>query len=285
MWQNVRYGLRILRKNRGFTAIGVITLGPGRGATPAIFSVVDSLLLRSLTLREPGNLVFLSAFNPQRGIAGGGFSLASYETLRDGNRSFSGITAFCPDGFSLTAAGEPDQIAAARVSPNFLDVLGAQPFMGRGFTPEEGDPGARPAVLISRALWARRFASDPNILGKSINLDNEAYTVVGVMPQDFPFPFTGRDAWVTRILKYGGFQPEQIRAGAGFLTAIARLKPGVSREQAEAEVAVLREHYRQKHPAAPDADPRSRLTVVTLQESLVTGIRQTLLILMGAVGM
>jgi predicted permease len=286
MWQSLRYGLRVIRKSPGFAAIAVLTLALGIGANTAIFSVVNALLLRSLPLEQPDRLVYLSGFNPERGISGGGFSVAAYENIRDGNHSFTGVAAFVfNDSFTLTGAGEPEQIGAARVAPNFLDVLGARPLLGRGFQAAEGVEGARPVTLISHALWERRFAADRNILGKTITFDQDVYTIIGVMPADFPFPFPGIDAWVTRIMNYGGFQPEQIRAGAGYLTATARLRPGVSIGQAESELRVLSQHYRQEHPRAPDADPRGHLSVVTLQESLVTGIRSTLLILMGAVGL
>jgi predicted permease len=134
-------------------------------------------------------------------------------------------------------------------------------------------------------LWQRRFAADPEIAGKAMILDQDSYTIVGVMPPDFALPFAGIDVWVTRLMNTGLFQPEQIRAGAGFLSGIARLRPGVSIQQAEAEVAVLNQHYRQDHPRAPDADPHSRMTAVPLQESLVAGLRSTLLVLMGAVGL
>jgi len=285
MWQSVRYSLRVIRKSPSFAAIAVLTLALGIGANTAIFSVVNALLLRSLSLQQPDRLVFLSLFHPERGINGGAFSVAAYETMRDGNRSFTGIAAFCGDGVTLTGGGRPEQIAAARVSPNFFDVLGARPLLGRGFEPAEGVEGARPVALISHALWERRFASDPNILGKTVTFNQDVYTIIGVMPPEFPFPFPGLDAWVTRVMDFSGFQPEQIRAGAGFLTATARLRPGVSISQAESELAVLNQHYRAEHPRAPDADPHARMTAVPLQESLVTGIRETLLILMGAVGL
>ena len=235
MPQSLRHAFRVLRKSPGFTAVAVLTLALGIGANTAIFSVVNALLLRSLPLEQPGRLVFISATNPERGITGGGFSLAAFENLRDGNRSFTGVTAFCGDGFTLTGGADPEQIPAARVSPNFLDVLGARPLLGRSFQPAEGEAGSRPVVLIGNSLWKRRFGGDPGILGKSITLDQDVYSIIGVMPPDFSFPFTGIDVWVTRLMNFGGFQPEQIRAGAEFLTSNARLKPGVSIEQADAE--------------------------------------------------
>lgn len=157
--------------------------------------------------------------------------------------------------------------------------------MGRGFRKGEGDPGANAVVLLSHRLWQRRFASDPRILGRSITLNQEPYTVIDVMPSEFPFPFADIDLWATRLMNYSGLQPEQIRNGSGYLMAIVRLRPGVTPAQAQAEVAVLNRQYRSEHPGNPDADPQGRLDVAQLQESLVTDIRPALLVLTGAVGL
>jgi predicted permease len=286
MLPSLRHALRVLRQGPGFTAVAVLTLALGMGANTAIFSVVSALLLRSLPLDDPGRLVSLSLAYPERGLpSGGAFSVKAYETLRDGNRSFTGIAAYCNEGFTLLGSAEPARIAAARVSPNFLDVLGARPLLGRGFRPAEGEPGGPPVALISQSLWTRRFGADPNIAGKSVILDQEVYSIIGVMPPNFAMPFAGIDAWVTRLMNFNGFQPEQIRAGAGFLFATARLRPGVSIGSADADAAVLMQHYRQDNPRAPDADPHNRMALVPLQESLVADLRPTLLVLMGAVGL
>src|ERR1017187_9937102 len=123
MLSEMRYGMRSLRKNPTFTIVAVLILGLGIGANTAIFSVVNALLLRSLPIHDPGRVVFISAINPQRRISGGGFSVAAFETIRDGDRTFDGIAGFCGDGFTLTGEGESESLAAARVSPNFFDVL------------------------------------------------------------------------------------------------------------------------------------------------------------------
>jgi predicted permease len=285
MLSELRYAVRVLRQNPGFTVVAMLTLALGIGANTAIFSVVNALLLRSLPLPQPDHLVFVSESNREKNISGGPFSASAYETLRDGNRSYSEIAALTGEGFTLTGAGDAEQLPGARVSPNFFDVLAARPLLGRGFRSDEGDNGSRAVALISYSLWSRRFSADPSILGKPVTLNQEVYSVIGVLPPGFPFPFPENDIWVSQIRNYGSLQPEQIRAGAGYLTAIARLRPGVSLSQAEAEAAVLIQQYRQAHPNAPDADPQRRMDVVGLQESLVAGIRSTLLILMGAVGL
>jgi len=273
-----------MRKSPGFTVVAVLTLALGIGANTAIFSVVNALLLRPLPLHAPERLVLIVGSKPQQGGAVFPFSLISYETIRDRNRSFSGVTAFCREGLTLTGAGDPEQLTAARVSPEFFEVLLTQPMLGRAFLPAEGEPGGKPVVLISHRLWQRRFASDPGILGKPINLGQEVYTIVGVAPPEFPFPYEGTDIWLTKLIDYTGLQKEQIRNGAGYLTAIARLKPGVDAAEGAAEITVLGRQYRQEHPGNPDADPLSNLESAPLQESLVTGIKPTLLILTGAVG-
>jgi len=285
MLASLRHAARVLRKAPGFTAIAVLTLALGMGANTAIFSVVNALLLRSLPLADPGRLLFLAADYPQRGVTRGAFSVAAYENMRDGNRSFAGITAFAQEGFTLLGDGEPEQLPGARVSPNLLDVLGTKPILGRGFLAEEGVTGARPVTLISYSLWQRRFGADPHILGKSVTLNQEDYSVIGVLPPQYAFPFAGTDIWVSRLMNSSSFQPSQIRAGAGFLQGIVRLRPGVSIPQAEAELASLSQHYREGHAGAPDADPHTRMSIEPLQQSLVQGLRSTLLVLTGAVGL
>jgi putative ABC transport system permease protein len=284
MRQNLRYAVRMMIKSPGFTGVAVLTLGLGIGANTAIFSVVNALVLRPLPLSDPERLMLISVSNPARGFRGSSFSLASFESLREKNRSFSGIAGFCFDALTLTGGAEPEQLAAARVSPNFFEVLGTPPLIGRGFRREEGEAGAAPIVLISSALWERRFAGDRAILGKTISLDQDVYTIIGVMPAEYAFPSPGQDVWVTRVMKYGRLQPEQIQTGAGFLNAMARLAPGANIPQADAEVAMITRQYREEHPRAPDADPNAHLDVAPLQDSLTLQIRPTLLILTGAVG-
>ncbi|HXB73966.1 MAG TPA: ABC transporter permease [Candidatus Acidoferrales bacterium] len=285
MLQTLRYALRMMAKSPGFTAVAVLTLALGIGANTAIFSVVNALLLRSLPLETPDRLVQVSVLNQARGLQTVPFSLSAFESLRDRNRSFSGIAAIAGETFTLTGGDRPEQLAAARVSPNFFDLLGVQPMMGRGFQTAEGEPGGRPVAIVSHSFWKRRFASDPDILGKPLTLSQDVYTIIGVMPPEFPFPRPDLSLWVTRVMKYSVLQPEQIQFGAGYLLSLARLKPGVSMAQGEAEMAVLRGQYRRKHPGAPDASINGRFSLVPLQESLVSDIRPTLMILTGAVAL
>ena len=198
----------------------------GIGGNTAVFSVVHALLLRSLPLPDPDRLMFLTGSNPARPGAGVPFSLTAYETVREGNRSLSGVTAFCAEGLTLTGMGDPAQLTASRVSPNFFEVLHVQPMLGRGFQASEGEAGGKPVVLISQRLWQSRFAGDPAVLGRVVTLSQDEYTIIGVMPAEFPFPFTGTDVWATRLMRYSGLQAEQIRNGAGYLAAIAPTQAG-----------------------------------------------------------
>ncbi len=284
MPHNLRYALRLMVKSPAFTAVAVLTLALGIGANTAIFIVVNALVLRPLPLGDPARLVLITVSNPTRGFRGSSFSLASFEALRDRNRTFSGIAGFCFDALTVTGGTEPEQLAAARVSTNFFDVLGTQPVIGRGFRAADGDAGAAPVAVISSGLWQRHFASDPGILGKTISLDQDVYSIIGVLPAEYAFPSPGQDVWVSRVMKYGRLQPEQIQQGAGFLNSFARLAPDATLQQADAEVARITAQYREEHPRAPDADPNAHLDVAPLQDSLTTQIRPTLLILTGAVG-
>ena len=281
----MRYALRIMRKNPGFSAVAVITLALGIGANTAIFTVVNSLVLQPLPARDPARLVAISANSALRGLTGYFISLTSYETLRDRSRLYSGVAAYAPDSFTLTAGEQPEQLAAARVTPNFFDVLGSRPLLGRGFTAQEGTPGGELVALISHSLWQRRFGADRAIVGRVVTLDQDPYTVIGVLPAGYPFPFPGIDVWVTRVAKYPGFQPEQIQNGAGYLRTIARLGPGTSLRQAGEETQALHEQYKREHPMAPDGSRDSVMAVVPIQENITSGIRPTLKLLTAAVGL
>jgi putative ABC transport system permease protein len=280
----MRYALRMMRKSPAFTAVAVVTLALGIGANTAIFSVVNALVLQPLPIKDPSRIVAVTASSAVRNVRDYVLSLASYETLRDQSRLLSDVAAYCGDSLILTGADVPEQLPTARVSPNFFDLMGTRPMLGRGFESTEGGAGGRPVALISYRLWQRRFASDRSIVGQSIPLDQEMYTVIGVLPAEYPFPFPGADVWITRLSKYGGLQPEQIAHGAGFLRPWARLASGVSLASAGEETQAIHVRYKQEHPRAPDGNADSRLSVTPLRESITVGIRQTLMILTGAVG-
>jgi putative ABC transport system permease protein len=280
MRNDLKYAARMLLRSPAYTAIAILTLALAIGANTAIFSVVNALLLRPLPLAEPNRLVVVSGPNVGRGTML--YSIAAYELIRDSSHSFSGVAAYVNESLSMTGMGDPEQLNAALVAPNFFDVLQTQPMLGRAFEPSEGDAGAKPVALISHRLWERRFASDPQILGKPLTLGGEVQTIIGVMPPDFPFPFPGTEIWTTRLLSFNGLQPEQLRNGGGFLTSVARLKPGVTLEQATAEIGVISDQYRREHAGSPDGTV-GHFNVDLLQDRLVQGLRTSLLTLTGAV--
>jgi putative ABC transport system permease protein len=281
----MRYALRMMRKSPAFTVVAVLTLALGIGANTAIFSVVNALLLQPLPVQDPLRLVTVNASSASRGISGYSISLSSYETLRDQSHLLAGVAAFTGESMALTGGEVPESVPTARVSPNYFDLMGTKPVLGRGFTSEEGAAGGAPVALISYRLWQKRFAGDRMIVGRAIPLDRELYTVIGVLPPKYPFPFPGVDVWITRLMKYASLQPEQIVQGAGFLRPLARLAPGVTIASAGEEAQAIHVRYKQEHPRAPDGTSDSRLTLTPLQESITVGIRPTLMVLTGAVGL
>jgi predicted permease len=284
-WRDLRFGLRMMAKTPGFTVTSILILAIGIGANTAIFSVVNALLLRPLPLHDPSSLFWISTANPKRGFSGIQFSMDAYKTIRDNGRSFSGVTAYCPESFVLTEYGNPEQLPAARVSANFFDIFGTQPFLGRSFQPAEGEPGGQQVAIISHSLWRRRFGSNPAVVGRPIELNQESYTVIAVMQPAYAFPTPGVDVWVTDLSQYTGLQPEQIQRGAGYLNVIGRLNADVIRTQAQNELDLIFQRYKHDHPANPDADPMALLNLLPLQEMLITSIRPILVLMAGAVGL
>lgn len=276
------FAFRLLRGSPGFTTVAILTLALGIGANTAIFTVVNAVLLQPLPLQSPERLVFLIASRAESRYP---FSVPAYESLRDRNHSFSSVTAFCEQGLTLTGLGEPERLEAALVSASFFGTLESQPLLGRAFLPGEDQPGAKPVVLISHSLWQRRFAADRGVLGKTLTLDGNIATIIGVMPPAYGFPFRGTDVWVPGLAWYSGLQPEQVRNGAGFLNGIGRLRPGVDLRQAQSEAVAVFHDYRREHPGNPDAAAQGRMEVVPLQEQMVTELRPALWTLSVAVGL
>ncbi|HSZ02711.1 MAG TPA: ABC transporter permease [Terriglobales bacterium] len=239
--QDIRYGWRMLARNPGFTAIAVLTLAIGIGASTAIFSVVDTVLLRPLPYREPEKLVLVSETLPGMSTDEIGVSAGEYQDYRDRNRSFSQVAAYESAGFNLTGAGQPLRVNAAALSASAFPLLGVSPELGRGFTTEEDRYGSSSVVVLSHALWEHQYSRDPNILGQMVKLDEKPYTVIGVMPASFRFPFDGAplsemaDLWVPLAFEPDLLSPENRTREFG-VGLIGRLKPGVSKEQAQKDV-------------------------------------------------
>jgi len=277
MRQDLVFALRTLRKNRGFAVAAVLTLALGIGANSAMFTVIRAVLLKPLAYREPDRVVLVS----------GHATLARFEETQTAQQSYSdlGDHNCCAQNVTLSGPDGPEPLKQARVSANFLDILGVHPLVGRGFLPEENTPAGPRAAMISEPLWHSRFQGDPSISGKTATLGLTAYTIVGVLPSGFDFPFAGADVWITR-------PAENVNAASTMLQMFARLKPGVGIPQASAELAVLNQQYRAAHPGAldakadarADAKPDTNARVVPLKDDLVSGVRSRLWVLAGAVG-
>jgi putative ABC transport system permease protein len=274
---DLRYGVRMLWKNKGFTAVAVVALALGIGANSAIFSVVNTVLLRPLPYREPVCLVMLWEDNSKIGYPRDTPAAANYIDWRDQSTVFEGMTATADRSFNLTGAGEPERFDGKRVSTNFFSLLGVEPQLGRGFVPEEDVPGADHVVVLSHGLWQRRFGSDRGMVGKSITLNGEGYTVVGIMPPGFQFMSQDVGMWVPIAFT----QQQAASRGSHYLKVVARLKPGVTVEHAQAEMSTIAARLQQQYP---EQNTDLGATVVSLHEEVVGNIRPALLVLLGAVG-
>ncbi|HEX4310844.1 MAG TPA: ABC transporter permease [Acidobacteriaceae bacterium] len=279
LFRDVRFGLRMLRRNPGFALVAILTLALAIGANTAIFSVTSALLLRPFPYRQPEQLLSIRF----AGSTSGSLTLLRYELLRDHARTFE-TAAFANDNLNLTGVGDPVQVPVARVSPNFFSLLGVRPAPGRAFTPDEGRLEGHPVVLVSNNLWRTRFNSNPGIVGTSISLDGVAHTVVGVLPAGVEFPFVGKAGlWTPRYFELSLMPAARIRMGVGYLTYLARLAPGVTLAQANAELGVLDREYRADNPTAPDAAASRTMIATPLRDVVVTDLRSKLWILSAAV--
>jgi putative ABC transport system permease protein len=279
--QDLHFGLRMLRKSPSFTAIAILILALGIGANTAIFSVVDAALLRSLPYKDPAHLVWTTLQNPKSDLLRSAVPHPAYFAWRDQNDVFSGIAATHSTGeFTLTGTGVPERTLGISVSANFFSVLGVQLLRGQSFTPEEERPGGPRAAIVTYELWQSRYAGDPRILGRSIMLDDKDYSVVGVLPASFKFPTSGRQPQVVVPLAV----PTDASSGIWFLDVIARLKPGVTLAQAEANLSLIDSRTLPLLPKFLGRYTQEvRLRVVSLHDHLTGSVRAPLLTLMAAV--
>ncbi len=281
IWQDIAYALRTMRKNSAFALTAVLTLALGIGGNTAIFTVIRSVLLKPLEYRDPDRLVYFSIDNPRRNVQDASFTLTQFEDMKAAAKSFGGLGAYGrPDNVTLSGAGEPEALKVARVSANFLDILGVQSILGRSFLPEEDQRGGHPVVMISARLWKRKFGADPRVVGKVVTLDSTSCTIIGVLPEGFEFPFAGVDVWFTRPSEWSVLPARYW--GIAILTGFGRLKPRVTLEQARAEMEVLNQQYIHAHPSILEKGGTVR--VVWLRDRLVANIRPMLWTLFGAVG-
>ncbi|HEX8143168.1 MAG TPA: ABC transporter permease [Pyrinomonadaceae bacterium] len=277
LWQDVRYGFRMLLKRPGFTVIAILALALGIGANTAIFSVVNGVLLRPLPYEDPDRLVRISEWSQQ--VPGMSVSYLNLKDWREQNTVFTAIGATRFNSYNLTGVDEPERLQGRDISANFFDVLGVKPAMGRNFLPEEDRANANPTCILSYGLWQRRFGADPKIIGRVLTLNSESYTVIGVMPKNYRFG-SPTDVFVPMGLREAGEMLNQRDNHPG-IYAYARLKPGVTFEQAEVEMKSIAQRLGQ---AYPKENAGNSVTLIPLREYFVGDIRPSLLILLGAVG-
>ncbi|HEY1471281.1 MAG TPA: ABC transporter permease [Candidatus Acidoferrum sp.] len=283
LWQDIRYGLRMLGKNPGFTAVVILTLALGIGANTALFSIVNGVLLNPLPFEQPDRLVALYSRSPE--FSRSSISYPNFLDWRRNNHSFSAIAAFRGENFNLSGVGDAQRVSANMVSAEFFPVLGVKPSIGRFFSEQEDQVGAAPVAIISDGLWKRKFASSPDVVGKSINLNGTLYTIVGVIPPHFRF-MSGNgnfhsDAEVyTPIGQWNDPLFRDRHTGMG-MDAVARLKPGVTLQQATLDMQSVAAHLAE---AYPDIDKNSGVNLFSLKEDVVGDIRPFLLVLLAAVG-
>ncbi len=276
--QDLRYAVRLQRKNPGFTIVALIALALGIGANTAIFSVVNTVLLRPLPYKDPQRLVMVWEDASKHGYPRDTPAAANFVDWRDQSTVFEGMAAIADESFNLIGTGDPERIEGRRVNANLFSLLGVEPQLGRTFTPEEDQPGANRVALLSYALWQRRFGGDNAIVGKTLNLNGETHTIVGVMPARFQFPSSDDDLWVPIAFT----AQDLANRNRHYLQVLARLKPTASLEQAQTELTTIAARLQQQYPQS-NADLGAAVT--SLHEHLVGDIRPALLILLGAVGL
>ena len=278
--EDVRYGLRMLRKNPGFTAIALLTLALGIGANTAVFSIVNGVLLNPLPFPDPDKLVVL--FESKPNFKEGSISYPNFLDWHRGNHAFSSIAAYRPDSFSLTGDREPQQVQGKMVSADFFSILGVNPLMGRAFTAQEDQLGAGRVVLISSGFWKRKLGSSPDVLSRRIVLDGEGYTIIGVIPVGFhlTLPNFRDDSEVYVPIGQWNYPDFRDRSHALGMKGIGRLKPGVTLAQARADMDSVTQNLA---AAFPQADAGEGATLVPLKQKMTGDIEPFLLVLLAAV--
>jgi putative ABC transport system permease protein len=280
MMTDLRFALRQLFKSAGFTLLAVVTLALGIGLNTAIFSLIHDLFLRGLPFSEPDRLVHVYGEMKERNLTQLPYSIPRYWHYRDGQTVFSGVAADTGNAMTLTGLGDPVQLNTASVTANYLEILGIKPIRGRTFLPQE-EEGADVA-LVSESFWRNRLGKDPNVLGRSINLNGVAHTIVGVVP-NLSVAWFGPNVELctTKPFELGGFTRERLMRGVGYLRVIGRIKPGVSLEQVRAAMPSLEQSYRAQYPDKNDASWTTSL--VTAPEDVSGNLRPAFTTLIAAV--
>src|SRR5271169_5470391 len=286
LFNDIRYAFRIMRKSPGFTLIIILTLALGIGANTSIFSIVNAVLLRSLLYYDAGRLVKITFNNPGIGLRDIPFSVPELEDLKSRAGMFKEVSVVLSGPTNLTGAKQPEHLEMLEVSPNYFSMLGTAPEIGRLFGPQDFALGFAEATVISDGLWRRSFGGDPNILGKRLWMDNDPYTIVGVVPAGFRHPGTtvakDVEVWVTCGFS-GDPYPKPARNVKVAREAIGRLKPGIDVTQAQARLTAMASELRTDFPNDYPPEAKWSIEIQPLQDALVGSVRPQLLVLMAAV--
>jgi len=283
LFQDLRYGARILLKQPAVTLVAVVTLALGIGANTALFSLVNGILLRPLPFREPDRVVRLIQASPKLGLATWGVSQADFAAYREQNRSFESVALYNNSAINLTGDGEPERLPMTSVSADFFKVFGVSPLLGRTFVEGEDTQGKNLVCVISYAFWQRRFGGDPNISGRMLNLNNIPTQIVGVMPADFKFPRLEVDLWIPMPL-------DTKRTAPYFFAVVGRLRPGVEVSQTQADTTGILQNFGRQNPNAPEAvgineGAGPRTIVQPIKEVMLGKTQKPLLVLLAAVAL
>jgi putative ABC transport system permease protein len=279
LFQDVKYGLCILRKDPGFTTTAVLALALGIGVNTAIFSLLDGVLLRPLPYPEPERLVLVWEETPMFGLRDSPASMGNFMEWRARNRVFQDMGTLDNSSYQLTGGGTPEQVNGAIIMAGFLRALGVQPLLGRAFTQQDDQPGAAKSLLLSHSFWQQRFGGDRDVVGHTMILDNERYTIAGVMPASFRFPDALTVLWTNAGAAYSA-RDYANRGRHDFLVA-ARLKPGVSVEQANQDIKAIAAQLAREYP---NDNGKIGAFVAPMWEHFVSEVREVYYILLGAAG-
>ena len=275
--KDLRFALRGLLKHRAFTAIAVVTLALGIGASTSIFTVVDAALIRGLPYKSPDRLYHLWERTPQDKFSKREFSYPDYQDYEKNNVFEGGLAAYTGGGALLSGSGESENIGAPRVSANFFTVLGVNPILGRTFQAGEDRPGGNRVTVLTYGFWQRRFGGDPGVIGRGVTINGEGYEVIGVLPASFQFALRNNDLW----LPYQPTQNQLTRRYTHGTNLIGRLKPGLGPTEAQSELTVIANRIEQEHNSSHAG---TTTYIVPLQEEIVGTVRPILLVLLAAVG-
>jgi len=279
--KDLRFAFRTFGRSPAFTVAAVLCLALSIGASTAVFSILHAALLRGLPYQDPEKIVMIWNQFLGDGTPKLEFSDDEFLELRERATAFSEITATRPGLFNLTGSGDPELVVGVRVSANLFRLLGVTPALGRGFLPEEEQTGQERVVVLSHALWQRRFGSDPRVVGQKLVIDGQPFLMIGVMPRDFYFRRKGRDLWMPLAIDRGALAPRDDR----WMEVYARLQPGVTLERARADLAGVATQFQQDHPEAYPPKSGYGITLVPYREEVVGAIRPALLVLGAAVGL